>query len=59
MNNTNSEINKSNLVLSNSLIDNNSDESEPITDSEDSSIIEPGEKVKTFSPATLHSFAVQ
>jgi transcription initiation factor TFIIB len=45
MNNTNSEINKSNLVLSNSLIDNNSDESEPFTESEDSSIIESNYKL--------------
>jgi transcription initiation factor TFIIB len=45
INNTNSEINKSNLVLSNSLIDNNSDESEPITESEDSSIIESNYKL--------------
>ena len=45
MNNTNGEINKSNLVLSNNLIDNNSDESEPVTDSENSPVSETNYKI--------------
>jgi hypothetical protein len=45
MNNTNSEINKSNLVLSNNLIDNNSDESEPVTESDNSSTSESNYKI--------------
>lgn len=44
-NNTNSEINKSNLVLSNNLIDNNSDESENITPTDNSPISETNYKI--------------
>lgn len=44
-NNTNSEINKSNLVLSNNLIDNNSDENEPVSESDNSPISETNYKI--------------
>jgi transcription initiation factor TFIIIB Brf1 subunit/transcription initiation factor TFIIB len=45
MNNTNSEINKSNLVMCNSLIDDNSDEIEHTTESENSSDIKSNHKI--------------
>jgi len=45
MNNTNSEINKSNLVMCNSLIDDNSDEIEHTSESENSSDIESNHKI--------------
>jgi transcription initiation factor TFIIIB Brf1 subunit/transcription initiation factor TFIIB len=45
MNNTNSEINKSNLVMCNSLIDDNSDETVHTTESENSSDIDSNHKI--------------